>query len=68
MLTDMCAGDRGVLQITMPNKSRVGAAFTHITQMMWSLSHELPCVQQCRDGDLYVTADSEADDNDDDCM
>ena len=32
-LTDMCAGDRGVLQITMPDGSRVGAAFTHITQM-----------------------------------
>lgn len=33
-LTDMCAGDRGVLNIRMPNGSRVGAAFTHITQMM----------------------------------
>ena len=32
-LTDMCAGDRGVLQIRMPNGSRVGAAGTHITQM-----------------------------------
>lgn len=33
-LTDMCAGDRGVLNIRMPNGSRVGAAGTHITQMM----------------------------------
>lgn len=33
-LTDMCEGDRGVLNIRMPNGSRVGAAFSHITQMM----------------------------------
>ena len=32
--TDMCAGDRGVLRITMPNGSAAGMVFTHITQMM----------------------------------
>ena len=32
--TDMCEGDRGVLEITMPNNSRAGMAFTHVTQMM----------------------------------
>ncbi len=32
--TDMCEGDRGVLNITMPGKSRAGMVFTHITQMM----------------------------------
>lgn len=30
----MCEGDRGVLQITMPDKSTAGMVFTHITQMM----------------------------------
>ena len=34
MATDECAGDRGVLKITMPNGSHAGMAFTHITQMM----------------------------------
>ncbi len=34
MATDMCAGDRGVLQITMPDNSHAGMVFTHITQMM----------------------------------
>lgn len=33
-LTDMCAGDRGVLTIKMPDGSYAGTAFTHITQMM----------------------------------
>ena len=33
-LTDMCEGDRGTLQITMPDGSNVGMAFSHITQMM----------------------------------
>ena len=32
--TDMCEGDRGVLKIMMPGKSRAGAVFSHITQMM----------------------------------
>ena len=32
--TDMCSGDRGVLQITMPDGSAAGMVFTHITQMM----------------------------------
>ena len=32
-LTDMCAGDRGVLRITMPDGSAAGAVFSHITQM-----------------------------------
>ena len=30
----MCEGDRGVLAITMPNGSRAGTVFSHITQMM----------------------------------
>ena len=33
MYTDMCAGDRGVLQITMPDGSTAGSVFTHISQM-----------------------------------
>lgn len=33
-LTDMCMGDRGVLEIKMPDGSYAGTAFTHITQMM----------------------------------
>ncbi len=33
MATEMCAGDRGVLRITMPTGSNVGAVFSHITQM-----------------------------------
>ena len=32
--TDMCSGDRGALQITMPDGSTAGMVFTHITQMM----------------------------------
>ena len=33
--TDMCEGDRGVLQITMPDGSHSRHAFsTHISQMM----------------------------------
>ena len=32
-LTAMCDGYRGVLQIMMPDGSRAGMAFTHITQM-----------------------------------
>ena len=32
-LTGMCDGDRGVLNITMPNGSHAGMVFTHITQM-----------------------------------
>ena len=31
--TAMCAGNRGVLQITMPDGSTAGAVFSHITQM-----------------------------------
>ena len=31
--TAMCAGDRGVLQITMPDGSTAGMVFSHITQM-----------------------------------
>ena len=31
--TGMCAGDRGVLEIMMPNGSHAGTVFTHITQM-----------------------------------
>ena len=34
LATDMCAGDRGVLRITMPDNSHAGMVFTHITQMM----------------------------------
>ena len=32
--TDMCEGVRGVLSITMPDKSHAGMVFTHISQMM----------------------------------
>jgi hypothetical protein len=32
-VTSMCAGDRGVLRITMPNGSHAGMVFSHITQM-----------------------------------
>ena len=32
--TSMCSGDRGALQITMPDGSTAGMVFTHITQMM----------------------------------
>ena len=32
--TDMCEGDRGVLQITMPNGSYAGMVFSHISQLM----------------------------------
>ena len=32
--TAMCEGDRGVLQIMMPDRSHAGMAFTHVTQMM----------------------------------
>ena len=31
--TDMCAGDRGVVRMTMPTNSHAGAVFSHITQM-----------------------------------
>ena len=31
--TAMCEGDRGVLRITMPDKSTAGMVFSHITQM-----------------------------------
>lgn len=34
MATAMCSGDRGVLDITMPDGSHAGIVFTHITQMM----------------------------------
>ena len=60
MLTDMCAGDRGVLQITMPNKQpcRRGVYPHHADGR--SLSHELPCVRHgqsdaCFGRDLYET-------------
>ena len=33
MHTDMCAGDRGVLEITMPGNSHAGMVFSQITQM-----------------------------------
>ena len=33
MATMDCEGDRGVLKITMPDKSTAGMVFTHITQM-----------------------------------
>ena len=33
MYTDMCADSRGVLKIKMPNNSRAGMVFTHISQM-----------------------------------
>ena len=33
MYTGMCAGDRGVLRITMPDGSTAGSIFTHISQM-----------------------------------
>ena len=33
MYTGMCAGDRGVLRITMPDGSTAGSVFTHISQM-----------------------------------
>ena len=32
--TGMCSGDRGALQITMPDGSAAGMVFTHISQMM----------------------------------
>ena len=32
--TAMCEGDRGVLQITMPDGSTAGSVFSHVTQMM----------------------------------
>ena len=31
--TDMCAGDRGVVRMTMPGGSHAGAVFSHVTQM-----------------------------------
>ena len=66
-LTDMCAGDRGVLNITMPNGSRVGAAGTHITQMMGHYRMNFPAYSMA--GTMLCTAaDGETGDDVDDCM
>ena len=51
-LTDQCAGDRGVLNIRMPDGSYAGTAFSHITQMTghyrmnfpgYSMASPTPC-------------------------
>ena len=63
MYTDMCAGDRGVLRITMPDGSTAGSAFTHISQMgnnfrmnfpAYSAANPMTCYEigQAEDGDF----------------
>ena len=48
----MCAGDRGVLQITMPNGSTAGSVFQSCHADGRSLSHELPWLQHGQSDDL----------------
>lgn len=68
MYTDMCEGDRGMLEITMPTNSRAGAVFTHITQMMGHYRMNFPGYGKASQTDLCTTADGEEGDNVDDCM
>ena len=65
MYTDMCAGDRGVLQITMPDGSTAGSVFTHISQMgnnfrmnfpAYSMANPMTCFE------MGEAATTEADD------
>ena len=48
--TGMCSGDRGALQITMPDGSDAGMVFTHIIADDGPLSHELPRLQHGQSG------------------
>ena len=66
MYTDMCAGDRGVLQITMPDGSTAGSVFTHISQMgnnfrmnfpAYSMANPMTCFEM---GVAANTADTDA--------
>ncbi len=50
-LTAMCEGDRGVLQIMMPDGSGAGMAFTHITQMMGHYRMNFPAYSMASDTD-----------------
>ena len=74
MYTDMCAGDRGVLQITMPDGSTAGSVFTHISQMgnnfrmnfpAYSMASPMTCYEMtaAADPDGNGTADIDVDGN-----
>ena len=54
--TAMCEGDRGVLQIMMPDRSHAGMAFTHITQMMGHYRMNFPAYGMA--ADTACTADN----------
>ena len=55
-LTDMCEGYRGVLEIVMPDGSRAGTAFTHVTQMMGHYRMNFPAYSMV--SDTACTADA----------
>lgn len=67
MATEMCAGDRGVLRITMPNGSNVGMVFSHITQMMGHYRMNFPGYSMASMATCAV-ADGETGDDTNDCM
>ena len=70
--TDMCAGDRGVVQITMPDKSHAGMVFSHITQMMGHYrmnfaGYSMAGMGTCADADTDTVDDTDTD-TVNDCM
>ena len=54
--TAMCEGDRGVLQIMMPDRSHAGMAFTHVTQMMGHYRMNFPAYSMA--ANTVCTADN----------
>ena len=60
MYTDMCDGDRGLLQITMPDKSTAGMVFTHITQMMGHYRMNFPGYSMADPETCYEKGDDAA--------
>ena len=51
--TGMCTGDRGVLQITMPDGSTAGMVFTHIMQMMGHYRMNFPGYSMANPADCH---------------
>lgn len=64
MHVDMCAGDRGVLEIMMPDNSHAGMVFSHITQMMGHYRMNFPGYSMASPTtcDATATATPDADD------